>query len=42
MAWGGKEEQRAEIEAGDFNAKNWYKEAEHILEATVCFIIILG
>jgi hypothetical protein len=35
MAWGGAEEQAAEIQAGNLNAKNWQVEALKILETTV-------
>jgi hypothetical protein len=35
MAWGGQEEQDAEICGGNPDAKNWQQEAEQIVEATV-------
>ena len=37
--WGGEEEQQAEIEAGDADAKNWQEEALRLLENKVrtCF-----
>jgi hypothetical protein len=35
-AWGGEEEEMAEIAAGNYNAKNWQAEARRILEDTVC------
>jgi hypothetical protein len=35
MAWGEEEEQAAEINAGNRNAKNWQLEAEQIVEAMV-------
>jgi hypothetical protein len=46
MAWGGEEEQREEIRNGNPHARNWYKEAVSVVEATVrpilmCFIISL-
>jgi hypothetical protein len=40
LAWGGEAEQEAEIRAGNRNAKNWQREAEAIIEATVCMPII--
>jgi hypothetical protein len=35
MAWGGEAEQADEIAAGNLDAKNWYREVELIIEATV-------
>jgi hypothetical protein len=35
MAWGGAEEQAAEIAAGNTNAKNWQDEARKVVEQTV-------
>jgi hypothetical protein len=35
-AWGGEEEEEAEIAAGNINAKNWQAEAWKIVENTVC------
>jgi len=35
LAWGGPEEQAAEIEAGNPNAKDWQDEARQIVEKTV-------
>jgi hypothetical protein len=35
LAWGGAKEQEAEIEAGNYEAKNWQDEARQILEKTV-------
>jgi hypothetical protein len=35
--WGGEEEQQAERQAGNPNAKNWQDEALKILKATVCY-----
>ncbi len=36
LAWGGPEEQAAEIEAGNPDAKDWQDEARKIVETTVC------
>jgi len=33
--WGGEEEQRKEIEAGNPNAKNWQHEAMKVIEGLV-------
>jgi hypothetical protein len=38
MAWGGEAEQAAEIQAGNPDAKNWQREAEAVIEATVCVL----
>ena len=35
MAWGGPDEQAAEIEAGNPDAKDWQDEARKIVEKTV-------
>jgi hypothetical protein len=35
MAWGGPEEQEAEIKAGNIHAKDWQDEARKIVEKTV-------
>jgi hypothetical protein len=35
MAWGGPEEQDAEIKAGNVHAKDWQDEARKIVEKTV-------
>jgi hypothetical protein len=35
LAWGGPEEQAAEIAAGNLNAKDWQDEAKQIVEKTV-------
>ena len=35
MAWGGQEEQEAEIAAGNPNAKNWHDEALKVVEETM-------
>ena len=35
MAWGGPDEQVAEIEAGNPDAKDWQDEARNIVEKTV-------
>ncbi|KAF8068687.1 hypothetical protein FPV67DRAFT_1394377, partial [Lyophyllum atratum] len=35
MAWGGAEEQRAEIRKGNLDAKDWVDEARQIVEATM-------
>jgi hypothetical protein len=35
MAWGGEQEQQAEIAVGNVDAKNWQKEAQCIIEAAV-------
>ncbi|KZT31303.1 hypothetical protein SISSUDRAFT_974790, partial [Sistotremastrum suecicum HHB10207 ss-3] len=42
--WGGAEDQAAEIEAGNANAKNWTEEAEKVIKRTVrnlysCFVV---
>jgi hypothetical protein len=39
-AWGGEEEEAAEIQAGNLYAKNWQAEARKILEDTVRCIVI--
>jgi hypothetical protein len=41
MVWGGEEEQIAEINASNPDAKNWQREAERIVEATVGLIPFL-
>jgi hypothetical protein len=41
LAWGGAKEQEAELEAGNFQAKNWQDEARKILEKTVTYIATL-
>ena len=40
MAWGGPEEQAAEIAQGNPDAKDWQDEAKKILENTVCCILL--
>jgi hypothetical protein len=40
LAWGGPDEQAAEIAAGNPHAKNWQAKAKKIVETTVCFIIV--
>jgi len=35
LAWGGPEEQAAEVAAGNINAKDWQDEARQIIENTV-------
>jgi hypothetical protein len=35
LAWGGAEEQAAELEAGNRHAKNWQEEAMKIVEKAV-------
>lgn len=35
LAWGGPEEQAAEIAAGNLDAKDWQDEAKQIVEKTV-------
>lgn len=35
LAWGGPEEQAAEIAAGNLDAKDWQDEAKQIVENTV-------
>ena len=35
LLWGGPEEQAAEIEAGNRNAKDWQDEAKKMVEKTV-------
>ena len=37
IAWGGAEEQAAEVRVGNLDAKNWKEEALQIFETTVCF-----
>ncbi len=39
VAWGGPEEQAAEIASGNANAKNWQDEAKKIVERTVSLFI---
>jgi hypothetical protein len=36
-AWGGPDEQAAEIAAGNFDAKDWQDEAKQLLERTVSY-----
>jgi hypothetical protein len=36
LAWGGAEEQAAECQAGNLDAKNWQDKAQKILEKAVC------
>jgi hypothetical protein len=36
MSWGGPNEQAAEIDAGNPDAKNWQDEAKKIVKKTVC------
>jgi hypothetical protein len=38
IAWGGPEEQAAEIEEGNLHAKNWQDEARKIVERTVSLV----
>jgi len=40
LAWGGAEEQATEIEAGNFDAKDWQDEARKIVEKTVSISIL--
>jgi hypothetical protein len=40
LAWGGPEEQAAEIEEGNPDAKDWQDEARKIIERTVSQTII--
>lgn len=40
MAWGGLEEQEAEIAAGNPDAKNWQDEAWKIIEKQVCMLFL--
>ena len=40
LAWGGPEEQAAEIETGNFDAKDWQDEARKIIEKTVSISIL--
>ena len=35
LNWGGPDEQAAEIEAGNLDAKDWHDEARKIVESTV-------
>jgi hypothetical protein len=41
VAWGGPEEQAAEIEAGNLDAKDWQDEARKVVEKTVSLAPIL-
>jgi hypothetical protein len=41
VAWGGPEEQAAEIAEGNLDAKDWQDEAKKILENTVRRILFL-
>lgn len=38
LAWGGPEEQAAEIKAGNLDAKDWQDEARQIVEQTVRYL----
>jgi hypothetical protein len=40
LAWGGPDEQAAEIAAGNPYAKDWQDEAKKIVEMTVRFLFI--
>jgi hypothetical protein len=40
LAWGGEEEQAAEIAAGNPLAKNWQREAEIVVEEAVRNLIL--
>jgi hypothetical protein len=40
LAWGGPDEQAAEIAAGNPDAKDWQADAKKVVEKTVSFIII--
>lgn len=40
LAWGGAEEQMADIAAGNHDAKNWQAEAEKIVENMVFMSVI--
>jgi hypothetical protein len=40
LSWGGPEEQAAEIEAGNLNAKDWHDEAKQIVERTVSHLFL--
>jgi hypothetical protein len=35
LSWGGAEEQKKEIDAGNHDAKNWKDEARKVIEKTV-------
>jgi len=41
ISWGGKEEQAAEIKAGNPEAKNWHDEARQLVERTVRRVVIV-
>ena len=40
LQWGGPEEQAAEIEAGNWDAKDWHDEAKKIVERTVSCVCL--
>jgi hypothetical protein len=40
LSWGGPEEQAAEFEAGNFDAKDWHDEAKKIVERTVSSLLL--
>ena len=40
LLWGGPEEQAAEIEAGNLDAKDWHDEAKKIVERTVSYLFL--
>jgi len=40
LSWGGPEEQAAEIEAGNRDAKDWHDEAKKIVERTVSHLVL--
>jgi hypothetical protein len=42
MAWGGAEEQAAEIAAGNLDAKNWQDEARKVVERTASSIHLIN
>jgi hypothetical protein len=41
MSWGGPNKQAAEIDAENFDAKDWQDEARKIVEKTVCCLLHL-
>jgi hypothetical protein len=40
LSWGGPEEQAAEIDAGNLDAKDWHDEAKKIVERTVSYLFL--
>jgi hypothetical protein len=40
LSWGGPEEQAAEFEAGNLDAKDWHDEGKKIVERTVSSLLL--